>query len=358
MKTKGLRFITLLLALAICLSLTACNDSHEAPVVATVAPVTETPVPSFPAATSDTPIPETIREPEMTTPAPMEPTATPFHGPITVKLQYDGADVSALSFQTATVFQLTAVTSDGSSGGSWTSSDASAASVDENGVVTCWKVGSPKITYTLGDASASVSLTITEPTVKICFGGEVKSDITINGAWGFSIDLVAQVDPEGTSVTWSTDDSSVATVTDTGHVTALRMGTTTVRAKCGTAEATCIIRITANPPTYVAPTPTVDDDTPRIVIVYWGVPNTDFTITVGDKVQMNYILYNIDPGTPVTWSIQDPAFASVDANGIVTGLRPTKEKDAYAPYTTLVATCGDLRCECIVRVKEADNPVG
>lgn len=354
MKIKGLHLIVLLV-IVICFSLSACNNTQREVTEPTAVPATETPVPSLPAATPETAVAVETPVPEVT-PEALEPTPTPFQGPITLKLQYDGADVSALSFQTATVFQLTAVASDGSTGGSWTSSDASAASVDENGVVTCWKAGNPKITYSLGDAAASVSLTITEPTVKICFGGQEKNDITINGAWGFEIDLEALVTPEGTAVTWVSDDSSIASVSDTGHVTAFKMGTTTIRAKCGTAEAVCIVRITAAPPAYMAPTPDINDKTPRIVIVYWGVPNTDFTITVGAKVQMNYILYNVDPGSPVTWSIQDPAFASVDPNGIVTGLRPTAEKDAYAPYTTLIATCGDLRCECIVRVKAADNP--
>ena len=350
MKMKTLRAICLLLSVVLCMALTACGEKTNQPAEAVVA---ETPVPANPAAMD----PQTGTDAPETTSAPAEtpvPTPEVTAAPVSVELQYDGAAVTALSFQTATVFQLHAATSDGSSGGTWTSSDASVASVDENGVVTCWKAGSPRITYTQGNASASVTLTITEPTVRIFYAGAEKNDITINGMWGWEIDLDAVVSPEGTPVTWTSDDSTVASVSETGLVTGRRMGTTTIRAKCGTAEASCIIRITANPPAYVAATPDADDGTPRIVIVFWGVPNTDFTLTVGTKVQMNYILYNVEGDPGVTWSIEDPTYASVDAHGVVTGLKPTSQKDPLHPYTKLIATCGDLRCECVVRVKAED----
>ena len=103
-----------------------------------------------------------------------------------VEIFYENKAVTELSFQTSTVIRLQAVASDGSTGGIWTSSDASSASVDENGIVTCWKVGNPKITYTIGDASASLSLTVTEPTIKICYGGVEKTDISLSGQWGYT----------------------------------------------------------------------------------------------------------------------------------------------------------------------------
>ena len=350
MKMKSLRTICLLLSLLLCLVLTACGDKTEQPVAPGAA---ETPAPAA-AATEEAHTEITASE---ATPLPTEtPAPTPeiTAAPVTVELQYDGAPVTSLSFQTATVFQLHAATSDGSSGGTWTSSDASVASVDENGVVTCWKAGNPRITYTQGNTSASVTLSITEPTVRIFYGGAEKNDITINGMWGFEIGLEALVTPAGSPVTWTSDDATVASVSENGLVTGRRMGTTTIRARCGTAEATCIVRITANPPTYVAAPPDADDGKPRLVIVFWGVPNEDFTLTVGTKVQMNYILYNVDGDPGVTWSIEDPAYASVDAHGVVTGLKPTAQKDPLHPYTKLIATCGDLRCECVVRVKAED----
>ena len=361
MKRMSLRLFCLLLVVAAVCTFGACTNKDEKS--EDNLKTNTTPVPEItpePAVADMTAVPAT-QVPAETHAAPTaeptpEATAAPAE-PITVKLYYNNAEVSELSFQTSTVFQLQSVASDGTIGGSWTSSDASIASVDLYGVVTCYKPGSAKITYTQGDATASCTLNITEPTVRIFFAGAEKNDITLKSAWGFEIDLKAVVTPDGSPVTWTSDDATVATVDENGHVSAKRMGTTTVHAKCGTADARCIVRVTENPPTYVAPTPDIDDGTPRLVIAYWGVANPDFTISVGQEVQMGYILYNVEGNPTVTWSIEDPNFASVDNTGKVTGLRPTKERSAYEPYTKLIATCGDLRCECIVRVKEAEKPI-
>ena len=151
MKTKTIRSACILLTIAaLCLFAAACGDKSgsEDPVpqsTATPAPITDVTVPGSPSATAET---------AAATPV---PTPEPSKEPTTVKLQYEGSDVTTLDFLSSAVFQLRAVTNDGSTGGTWTSSDASAASVDENGVVTCWKAGNPRITYTIGDASASCS---------------------------------------------------------------------------------------------------------------------------------------------------------------------------------------------------------
>ena len=352
MKTDRIRMTCLFLLIAVlCLSLAACGDrdtiAEASPEPAdTPAPVVDITVPDA-TATTGSEIPDT-------TPTPV-PTPEPSKEPTTVKLQYEGEDVTTLSFLSSAVFQLHAVTNDGSTGGTWTSSDASAASVDENGVVTCWKGGSPKITYTIGEASASVSLTIAEPTVRIFFAGAVKNDISISSPYGYEVPLTAVVTPEGSAVTWTTDDSSVASVSETGVVTAHKMGTTTVHASCGTAKADCIIRVLDNPPAYLAPTPAPDDTTPRIVITYAGVVNQDFTMKVGQALDMDYVLYNIDPSTAkVTWSIQDPAYASVDENGVIVARKSTWGIEPLRNYTVLKVTCGDYSYESYVFIKKEE----
>ena len=59
---------------------------------------------------------------------------------------------------------------------------------------------------------------------------------------------------------------------------------------------------------------------------------------------MNYKLYNTDAAQSVTWSVKDPSVASVDQNGLVTGLKQGT--------TELVATCGALTATCIVRISK------
>jgi|GEM_PF-937770 len=350
--------LILLLVLVLAVSASGCTNRSEEADVDASPEATGTPEPV-------TSVDNTGTSPELFTPVPVDasPSATPEEvvtpatpaEPVTVVLQYEGSEVTALSFQTSAVFQLHAVTSDGSSGGTWTSSDASAASVDENGVVTCWKAGAPKITYTIGDASKSCTVTITEPTVRIFFAGVEKNDISMSSAWGYEIQLQSVVTPEGSAVTWSSDDTSVASVNETGYVTAHKMGTTTIHCKCGTAKASCIFRILDNPPTYMAATPDPNDGTPRIVITYAGVPNSDFTIRVGEAWDMNYALYNIDPNSAVTWSVSDPEYATVDANGVIVGLKTTFGIAPNRNYTRLIATCGEYSCESIVFIKEKDK---
>ena len=351
MKRKTIRSACiLLLAVMLCLCLSACGDKSGSADASpepssTPAPVTEASVPEDAAV---------VAEPEETAAPTPEPTPEPSREPTTVKLQYDGSDVTDLSFLSADVFQLRAITNDGSTGGTWTSSDASSASVDENGIVTCWKGGSPKITYTVNGASASVSLTISDPTVQITFAGQVKTDVAISSMYGFKVQFNALVTPAGSTVTWTSEDSSVASVDETGLVVAHKIGNTTIYATCGTAKAACIIRVLDAPPAYLAPTPAPDDTTPRIVITFLGFPNDNFMLKVGSSVNMDYVLYNIDPGAKVTWSIQDPAYASVDQDGIVVGLKSTYGVWPDRNYTILKVTCGDVSFESFVFVKKED----
>ncbi len=378
MRKGTIRLLLILtLAFALCVFSAGCGErdkqsaANDPAAAATPEPVTELPSEETPAPGATdapeaggaaTPAPpaeqapaETAQDPAAAEQTP-EPTPEASHEPITVELQYNGNPITAMSFMTSSVFQLDAVASDGSIGGTWTSSDASSASVDANGVVTCWKAGTPKITYTLNGASASCTLTITEPTVAIYFGGAPKNDITLNSIWGFTIQLVSVVNPLGSEVTWSSDDTSVASVSDNGFVTAHKMGTAVISCKCGTATAICYIRVTDNPPAYLAPTPDPNDGTPRIVITYAGVANSDFTMTVGQALDMDYALFNIDPATAqVTWSVLDPAYATVDANGVIVAKKSTWGIAPLRNYTVLKVTCGNYSYESYVFIKKEEN---
>lgn len=328
-----------LAAAALCFSLTGCgisdffkNRGNKTSEDASASPSSA----ATPAPETATPVPEVSATPE------------PTKGPVKIEIFYENEAVTALSFQTSTVIRLQAVASDGSTGGIWTSSDASSASVDENGIVTCWKVGNPKITYTLGEASASLTLTVTEPTIKICYAGTEKTDISLSGLWGYEIQLTAVVTPEGSEVTWSSEDPAIATVSETGLVTGKKMGYTNIVCKSGTAKAVCIIRVTDNPPAAqasVQTTPDPNDKTPRVVITCFGLPNSDFTISVGQSVDLNCTMYNIDPSTNTeTWTIDDTAIATVNENGVVTGVKEGTTK--------VICAVGDVKCETIVRVTD------
>lgn len=335
------RTIAMVLAVAMCFVLIGCKGKNKKD--------DDVAMPAEPTAA-----PEVTPDPATPTPSP-SPSPTPTPVPVTAQIQRDGAAVTATESMAGTVFQLTATVSDGSTGGVWSSSDESFVSVDANGVVSCWKKGSATVTYTLGDVSAQCVVTVSEPVLLIHFGGAVKSDITLNGLWGYTIQLEASVTPANVEYSWSVDDETIAKVDENGFVTALKAGTTAVRLKSGTVSTTCVLRIIGNPPGAVpdnpaTATPDPNDTTPKLLITFWGAPNSDFTVSVGASVDMDYVLYNVEGSPEVTWSIADPEYAAVDANGVVTGIKSTKEGRPEKPYTILTATCGDLKCESVVRV--------
>ena len=68
---------------------------------------------------------------------------------------------------------------------------------------------------------------------------------TASVAAGDSVTLTATTIPAGETVTWTSDDTSVATVSS-GTVTAVAAGTATITATVGTTTATCTVTVTAS----------------------------------------------------------------------------------------------------------------
>lgn len=66
-------------------------------------------------------------------------------------------------------------------------------------------------------------------------------------AEGAKVQLTATLYPEGATgtVTWSSSDTAVATVSATGEVTGVAAGTATITATCGTYTDTCAVTVTA-----------------------------------------------------------------------------------------------------------------
>ena len=112
----------------------------------------------------------------------------------------------------------------------WTSSNTSVATV-ANGVVTAKAVGSATITATSKyDTNVKASLNVTVNPVQL-------TDLTINGTLtindGTTTRLTVTPTPSNASanVTWSSDNTDVATVDKNGYVTAISVGTAHITAK-------------------------------------------------------------------------------------------------------------------------------
>ena len=124
----------------------------------------------------------------------------------------------------------------------WTTSDATVATVN-NGVVTAKKVGAATITAKAGDKTATCTITVVATPVTSVTLNKTSAQLKA----GESVTLTATVNPSDATdktITWSTTDATVATVSN-GVVTAKKVGTATITAKAGDKTATCAITVTA-----------------------------------------------------------------------------------------------------------------
>ena len=121
----------------------------------------------------------------------------------------------------------------------WSSSDVSIASVDD-GIVKALKIGTATIKAKAGDKTATCSITIVPTEVSSITLDKSSASLEV----GETVTLSATVNPSDATdktVTWTTSDATVATVSN-GVVTAKKIGTATITAKAGEKAATsCLI---------------------------------------------------------------------------------------------------------------------
>ena len=209
----------------------------------------------------------------------------------------------------------------------WSTSDASIATVDNEGNVTAVAVGEATITATCGDKTATCEVTVNPILAESITLDKTELTLTI----GASEKLTATVLPEEVTdktVTWSTSDAAIATVDTEGNVTAISVGEATITATCGDKSATC--KVTVNP--ILAESITLD--------------KTELTLTIGasEKLTPTVLPEDVTDKT-VTWSTSDASIATVDAEGNV--------KAISVGEATITATCGDKSATCKVTV----NPI-
>ena len=150
---------------------------------------------------------------------------------------------------------------------------------------------------------------------------------------------------DGTGVyTWVSADPAIATVSETGKVTAVANGNVWVYATDGVGMGKCIVRVKggsapvkpdpSNPTTPTTPTTPSDPSAANAKI-----NKTDMTMSIGELFPLKIKNYD---GT-VTWSVGDSSIASVNTDGTVKALKSGR--------TTVTAKVGDRTLSCIIRVK-------
>ena len=122
----------------------------------------------------------------------------------------------------------------------WSSSDASIATV-KDGCVTALKLGTTTITAKAGEKTATCSITVVATEVSSITLDKSSASLKV----GETVTLSATVGPDDATdktVTWTTSDAAVATVSN-GVVTAKKMGTVTITAQAGDKKASCTVKV-------------------------------------------------------------------------------------------------------------------
>ena len=220
----------------------------------------------------------------------------------------------------------------------WTSSDASVASVDSSsGLITGLAAGQTTITATAADGS-NVTGTCTVTVSAVAVSSITLSQTSLNLSVGAEpVTLTATVAPtEATdkTVTWTSSDATVAKV-EGGKVTALKEGSAT-------------ITVTANGDTNVTATCAVKVSAATVSVTSVTLDKTNLELEVNGTYTLTATVAPTEAtDKTVTWTSSESTIAKVE-NGKVTAL---KEGTA-----TITAKAGDKTATCKVTVGTAYDP--
>lgn len=217
---------------------------------------------------------------------------------------------------------------------SWKSSDASVASVDNSGKVTAVKAGSATITVTTTDGSktATCSVTVTAKTIEVNDVGLDESEMEMVA--GDSYQFTVTLKPDNASdktLSWSSSDENVATVDNSGKVTAVSEGKVTITVK------------TSNP----AQSASCDITVKAASIPVTGVNIDSWIINIGVN-ETAAIAYTIQPenatNKEVTFSSDNTDVVAVDSEGTLVGISSGSAK------VTVTTVDGGFSSVCTVNV--------
>ena len=198
----------------------------------------------------------------------------------------------------------------------WTTSNASVATVDQNGTVNAISSGNATITASAGDKSATCAVSVIIPVTSITLN---KTSLTLEKG-SYEV-LTATVSPQNAThkeVKWTSSDASVASV-DNGVVTAHKAGDATITASVADFSATCKVSV-------IVPVTSI------------SLSSLELTMKVGETALLEATILPEDAtDKTIVWDSSDTNIATVDGGRITAVGFGTVFISAQAGYQ--VETC-------------------
>ncbi|MBO7510908.1 MAG: Ig-like domain-containing protein, partial [Bacteroidales bacterium] len=225
---------------------------------------------------------------------------------LVASIGFDKTTISLYPGQTASITATVSPSTANERGLTWESSNTSVATVSSSGVVTGVAKGSAVITATAKDGSGvskSCQVEVTQYVTGITLS---KTTLSLNeGEYALLTETVSPSTAYDKSVTWSSSDRAIATVDQSGKVTAVSKGTAMIMvtandgsgksASCSVTVIRLVSSITLNK---------------TAITIYNGKTET-LTATVSPSTANN---------TGVKWTSSNTSVASVSSSGVVTGV--------------------------------------
>ena len=217
----------------------------------------------------------------------------------------------------------------------WTSSNYDVANVDSTGKVVAVAPGYAVITAKTRDGSftAKTEVLVIQPVTGVTLN-KTSSYLNLNASMTL-VPTVSPADASIKSVTWSSSDPSIATVSSSGVVTGIKKGTVTITCKTtnGAKTATCKISVVK-----------------RVTGV--SMNKEEVILYFGRALSLSTTVYPLDASVKdVTFTSSDSNIASVSATGVVT---PVNTGSTYIVATT---KDGGYKAYCKVNVGKAPESV-
>ncbi|MBR4828879.1 MAG: Ig-like domain-containing protein [Muribaculaceae bacterium] len=210
----------------------------------------------------------------------------------------------------------------------WSSSNPAVATVTNNGLVKAVAPGDCDITVKCQDVQAVCHVQVYEITPESLTLNQTEATLEVGG----QMTLVATVQPANVTnptLTWSSSNPAVATVTNNGLVKAVAPGDCDITVKCQDVQAVCHVH--------------VNEITPESVTLN----KTEATLEVGGQMTLVATVQPANVTNPtLTWSSSNTTVATVTNNGLVKAVAPGD--------CDITVKCQDVQAVCHVHVNTSD----